>query len=349
MSDAEKPISTPWVSRIFHALLIATLLVVIGIRVYGYFASSETEVASAREALRSTDIRSWRATGNKAYSNKQWDTAAAAFEKITQKEPNNLRAWVLLARSLHSAGHHDRAISAYLRVSQFAGRPQQWALCNIAAVYALKNEKRMALDYLQEAVAAGYRQRESDPPISADPDFRSVADDPEFKRLEELTKPVSQRNVYRQFDFAIGQWNLVTEDDRRVGSIEFAAASRGYALLGKCVDNTRSLHTTIVAYYEPERREWKQLWLEQQGTIMEVAGTANDNDEMLLEGDLLTADGRHETARVIFEEGEGGLVRLTLMKSPDSGNRWDVILDVMMVPRDTKRPGKRTQPRGSAT
>ena len=348
MSNISKPKLNPWVSRAMQALPVMALLVFIGFRVYGYFASSETDIRSAKASLSSGDIRAWRSTGNDAYANKQWDVSAAAYEKITKQNRTTCEPGLYSPIRCTPGAGTTGPWPPTCTVGQFAGRPRQWALANIAAVYALKGEKRMALDYLQEAVAAGFRQRLDDPPIAEDPDFQSIADDPEFQRLVELTKPVSQRSVYRQFDFVIGKWTLQTLNDRLAGSLEFSASSRGYALVGNGVDEARSLRFTVMGYYDPQTRAWKQVWMDDQGTALHLAEMSADDQTISLEGTMSTADGRQQLARVIYEEVEGGLVRLTLENSPDAGNRWDDMLDVMMVPTGSKKPGGEG-PKGKST
>ena len=191
---------------------------------------------------------------------------------------------------------------------------------------------------------SGYRQRTDERPVAEDPDFHALVDDPEFQRLAELTKPVSQRDVYRQLDFILGQWTLTSPDGRRIGSAEFSASSGGYAIVGKCSDNTRATNSTIMAYYEPSVAQWKQVWLDDQGSVAQLTRQPGDDDAIVFEGESIMADGRRAMARVILDEAADGRVRLSLMTSSDAGNRWSDVLDVKLIPKKVRNSQAASEP-----
>jgi tetratricopeptide (TPR) repeat protein len=323
-------------SRLVHATLIFSLLVVIGWRVYGYFATTEPKVPTPRESLLTNDVQQWRDAAGKAFAKEDWNVVVEACEKILDDEPDNGQAWARLAYALHMLGRYDHAIAAYLRVCHAEGRPRQWALYHIAAAYALKHEKQMALDYLQEAVESGYRQRADELPVAENPGFRTIVDDPEFRRLAELTRPVSQRDVYRQLDFIVGKWSLTSTDGRPIGTAEFSASSGGYAIVGECADNARGTTSTVVAYYEPAASQWKQVWLDDKGTVTELTGQTNDEESLVFDGESIRADGHRLTARVIWDEASDGSVHLSVMLSPDAGDRWEELLDAKLTPQEAR-------------
>ena len=107
---------------------------VIGVRVYGYFATTASETRSARRIAGDQRCVCRDAAG-KAFATEDWVLAVEACEKIVVEEPDNVQAWARLAYAQHQLARYDQAIAAYLRVCQSEGRPRQWALCNIAAAY----------------------------------------------------------------------------------------------------------------------------------------------------------------------------------------------------------------------
>lgn len=338
MSESSRTVPNPWVSRAVHATLVVSLLVVIGFQVHRYFYSaSEVRPRSGPEDQQNKNVRDWFITAGRAFAREQWEAAVEALEKVVEQDPENLPAWVRLAYAHHMLGHYDPALAAYLRVIQFEGRPRAWALYNIAAVYALKDEKRMALDYLREAVEAGFRQRDGEPPVAEDRDFRSFADDPEFLSLAELTKPVSKRDVYHQLDLMIGKWNLAGTANNRIGFAEFTSASGGCAIVGKCVDNSRSTNSTILLYYDPTNLKWRLVWLDDQGNVTHLEGGTGKGESLVLDGEQVTADGRRSVARTILEELDDGSFHIALMTSADGGDRWTDVLDARLLPQETKR------------
>jgi tetratricopeptide (TPR) repeat protein len=346
MGEESNSKSSRWTSRVLHAALILGLLAVIGFRVYGYFLTSESEEGRMRRVASPDDFRTVRERAAEAFSRRDWEAAVDSLEAVVQREPGSMAHWARLGYAQHMLARYDPAIAAYLRVCQFEGRPRQWALRNIAAVYALKQEPQMALDYLREAVESGYRQRDGDPPLAKDPDFATLVDLPDFQHLAELTKPLSQRQVYRRLDFLIGKWSIKTPDDRRIGFVEFDVSSGGYAIVGNWMDNGRSAKSTIVAYYDPAETQWRQVWLDDQGRVIQLSGdidthVESGNEQVLLEGQLISADGQSVPARATLEEGERGAVRMIVSSSPDEGQRWHTLHDVTLVPQNPKRTSTR--------
>jgi len=314
-----------WTHRGFHAILIGVLLSVIGIRVYSYFATSATADGRAERSLR---LKDWHNIGNTAFEKKEWERAVESYTRITEVEPGNLQAWVRLAYALQAAERWDEAIAAHLRVSQF-DRATSWALYNIACVYAQKNEKRVALDYLREAVDAGYRSRK---PISTDTDLANLLEEPEFPELEELAKPVRLRSVYRRFDFLIGQWRLLTNEGRRAGRLDVQRGVDRYALFGQLKYDSSSVTYSILAYYDPGDHEWKQTWIDSEGSVFNLRSTDGDEETLAMVGEMVAAEGQDESIRLTYEFAEGGMIHHTLSRSRDSGATWEEMMNVVMVP-----------------
>lgn len=326
-------------SRLLHAALIMSVLLVIGFRVYWHFATEESQPRSMGTLLESNDISQWRDAAGRAYAIEDWAVTIEACQKILEQEPDNGQAWARISYAQHQLGQYDQAIAGFLRVCQTEGRPRQWALYYIAAAYARLHEKQpaddnrqMALDYLQDAVETGYRRRSDEVPVAEDPDFRSIATDPEFQRLAELTKPIFQRSVYRQFDALLDNWILQSGDGRRIGQAKFTAESGGYAIVGQINDNTRATASTVFAFYDPATSQWRMAWLDDHGNVSQLASQASDDESLRLEGDMTTADGRRLTARVVFDETAEGTLHVSMMCSSDGGNRWTELLDALLVP-----------------
>ncbi len=321
-------------SRVLHGALIVCLLAAIGFRVYGYFAWTAQDAQSA-DASSEADLTRWHDAASRGVAADDWNLVVDACEKILAKDPSSVRAWSRLAYGQHQLGRYDQAIAAYLHVCREEGRFRQWAKCNIAACYARKHARQpdrdfkpIALDYLREAVEAGFRQRAEETPIAEDPDFASLADDSEFQRLAELTKPISQRTVYRQLDFLLGRWFLDSPEGRPVGSAEFAEASGQYAIVGRCSDNTRATESTFLAYYNPKTSHWEQTWVNDQGSVTHLTGEPSLGESWTFEGETTLSDGRCYQAQLTIDHAADGTIRLALRSSRDGGDRWADVLDV---------------------
>ncbi len=334
MIDSLPPESHRWMSRAFHGAILVALLIAIGFRVYGYFATPASEQSALDSQATSSGNANLTEIAATAFQRQDWKRTSEAYQELAEREPQNVRNCTRLAYSLYASQQYDPALAAFLRCCRFQGDVRRWSLYNIACVYALEGEKRLALDYLGEAADAGYRTRQS---ISEDPDLKSLLGDPEFEKLAELVKPIALRNVYRRFDFLVGHWNMMGDQGQRVGSLDLEQVSAGYALRGECIDDTRSTTRSIFAFYDPEIGNWKQIWLDVRGNIIHLQGIQSEGESFILEGYLTTADGQRKTARLTCREQEHGVVHLLLALTPDAGVTWEPLLDVTLI---TKKRAK---------
>ncbi len=334
MPEPTPPTSPRWMSRVFHALLVTILLVVVGFRVYRYFATSEAELATEQTPVAAQDARQLRRTASDAFRQEDWALAAEAYHKVLEEDPGNIRVRVRLAHALHSDGQYDSALNQYLFACRYDGDVRRWALYNIACVYALKGDKRLSLDYLSEAAEEGFRLNK---PACEDPDLKSLVEDAEFQRLAELLKPVSQRDVYRRYDFLIGNWILLGEDGQRIGSLIVAQAPDGYALRGECHNDSRSSQITFFAYYDPETKDWHQMWLDDHGNLIQLHEEPAEDDSLVLSGHRIAADGKRTKARAIYTESKDGMTHLEIATTIIDGQTWQPWIRAALVPNNAAK------------
>ena len=321
-----------WLSRLLHIAVVGGLFVLIGVRVYGYFATSRAD-ENAESRKSHSEIRSEQVEkASKAFEEERWQDAAEGYRLIVEHSPQNIQALYRYAASLHNSGDLEEAHGAWMQLCRFR-QGRRYALYNIACIYALQGEKQLALDYLHEAIDVGFESRK---PISEDPDFVSLLDDPEFRRLEELAKPIGMRDTYRRFDFLKGSWILTNSANRRVGSLEVTADNNGYTLVGRLTNNASSVDSTMVCYYEPGIGRWKQVWVDDRGTVIQLESVDGEDNQLVLQGEKVTAEGDHQQARIVYSEDEGGITSQTLLQSLN-GEAWIPLLTVQLISRDAKR------------
>ncbi|MBI1851035.1 MAG: DUF2911 domain-containing protein [Planctomycetes bacterium] len=109
----------------------------------------------------------------------KWDEAAAAFTQLTQLAPEDGRNWVNLGFALHSAGKYDEALKAHLKAAEFDNVKGNGCY-NAACVYAIKNDKEKAFEYLKKAADAGFSDGQQ---FADDEDLKSLRDDPRFQKM----------------------------------------------------------------------------------------------------------------------------------------------------------------------
>jgi hypothetical protein len=110
----------------------------------------------------------------------QKDPAAAAtiLEGVTEREPQNGRAWRLLGSALQQSGQLDRAIEAYRKAIGI--QPDPAATYSIGIVYAQKKDADRAFEWLGKARAS---RKVDMTQMQVDANLSALRDDPRFKAL----------------------------------------------------------------------------------------------------------------------------------------------------------------------
>jgi tetratricopeptide (TPR) repeat protein len=121
--------------------------------------------------------------------------AIPALKMVTEAEPKNARAWLLLGYSLHGNKQLDDALPVHLKAAEFP-EVAGVATYNVACVYSLKGDKDKAFEWLGKAVDAGFSQAEH---METDSDMDGIRDDARFaevqKRMQAKAKEAGARNT----------------------------------------------------------------------------------------------------------------------------------------------------------
>lgn len=262
-----------------------------------------------------------RDAGERAVVAHDWTEASNAYRTLTQRDETDARAWFMLGYCLHASGRLEEAIDAHTRAATFANT-KPTALYNLACAYSLKDRKELAIGTLRRAIDAGFV---SPTPIGNDSDFATLKDDPEFQKLAAAAKPHAEREVYRQFDFWIGRWNVLGRDGQKVGTNTVTKDQKGFLLTEKWTD-VRGGTGTSINYYDPSEGHWKQTWVDAGGNVVHYRGRFDDG-KMLLRGQLSTPNGVIVASRVSYSRNEDGSVRQLIEHSHDEGKTWSVYFD----------------------
>lgn len=139
------------------------------------------------------------------------------------------------------------------------------------------------------------------------------------------TKPACSDPINHQFDFWIGRWN-VTEHGKPAGTSHIEQILDGCALLenwsGAQGGAGKSLN-----FYDPADGLWHQTWVDQSGSVLNLAGSFKDG-AMRLEGRRPASKQqpalRH---RITWTPKGGGKVRQLWESSPVDQDDWRVQFD----------------------
>jgi hypothetical protein len=134
----------------------------------------------------------------------------------------------------------------------------------MAKVYAMKNQHAQTMQYLQQAVDAGYINLSD---LDTAREFRAVRGMPEFGTLRSKTEvnafPCKADAHKREFDFWVGEWDVyVTGTNNRAGHSLIQKASgdcmilENWTSLGPVPFTGKSMN-----YVNPQTNKWEQLWI----------------------------------------------------------------------------------------
>ena len=272
-------------------------------------------------------FESLRHQAEQAAANGRWEQAADAFRDLTQRDDQDVRAWFMLGYCLHAGGKIDEAIVVHKRAATFR-RAKPVALYNLACAYALKGRSDDAIATLKQAIDAGFISVNS---ISEDDDFESLKEDPRFVELASAAQPNSDREVYRQFDFWIGDWDVFDGKGRKVGSNTITKDQKGFLLTEKW-SNTDGGTGTSINYYDPSEQKWKQTWVDAGGNIVHYSGGLRSG-KMSFDGRLTRPNGEVFACRVSYTQNKDGSVRQLIEHSNTDGRTWIIYFDGRYVPR----------------
>jgi hypothetical protein len=131
----------------------------------------------------------------------------------------------------------------------------------------------------------------------------------------------------RQFDFWIGEWDVVDAEGKPAGSSVIESIAGGAGLLENWTGapvagggTGKSLNA-----YNLEKKQWQQFWVGSGGGILELAG-ALAGDSMVLSGEHVVR-GRHLFERITWTPLPEGTVRQLWEQSADGGQTWQVIFE----------------------
>jgi hypothetical protein len=130
--------------------------------------------------------------------------------------------------------------------------------------------------------------------------------------------------AHRAFDFWSGSWEVSGPKGKVVGQNRIEKILSGCALQEHWTGN-RGNRGTSFNWYEPADGRWHQLWLDDDGLVLRLAGGPKDGG-MVLEGESPGAEGKPERQRITWSVLPGGKVRQLWEASAD-GQSWRVVFD----------------------
>lgn len=291
---------------------VLSLIVVAGVSVQGMGQADETAAAA-----------------NSAYQQKDWATASRLYGELTQTNPNNRQYWYRLGVSEQAAGHHEQALHDFLQ-AQANGVPPAIVGFDMACAYSSMGQKDKAFETLTEAVKQGFGQPER---MNSEPLLQPLKSDPRFAELlaraTRNQKPCAYDAENRQFDFWVGDWDVV---DASSGIA--AGSSHVEKELGECViwENWTSASTSYAGksynVYNPNLKQWEQFWVDNAGGTIYFRGGLKDGVMDFYTDEIAQSDGTKLKRHLQFFSLSPDKVRQYSQGSTDGGKTWRVEYDL---------------------
>jgi tetratricopeptide (TPR) repeat protein len=265
------------------------------------------------------------------YQAQDWKKARAAYEQIVQLEPKNAGAQNRLGACLHGLGEDARALEALGQ--SLALSPTASVMYNLACVHACLGHKDEALAWLEKCAQNGFAQGEQ---LRADKDLASLRKEPRFEAVaaavERTEYPCRADPHCREFDYWIGEWDVLDTQGKRAGS------SSVQLILGDCVllenwTDAAGRHGKSFNIYDQTSARWHQTWVDDRGTFTEYKDGQYKDGVLVYLADQTQPDGKPGKLRMSFFKLPEGKVRQFGELSLDGGGAWTPQFDLTYVPK----------------
>jgi hypothetical protein len=142
---------------------------------------------------------------------------------------------------------------------------------------------------------------------------------------EPAPKPCSAPE-HRQFDFWLGEWT-VEANGKQAGTNKITAILGGCVLLEEWQSTGGGYGGKSFNRYDPASGQWRQLWLDNQGGVLDLAGTYEEG-KMVLQGESISKKGEKAHNRITWTNNAAdGTVRQHWERSIDQGKTWKTVFD----------------------
>ena len=126
---------------------------------------------------------------------------------------------------------------------------------------------------------------------------------------QQSTPPACQSDTHREFDFWLGEWTVSAPDGSTAGHNTLTAIEGGCAIREEWRSATSAFTGTSYNFYDQARNEWRQLWLDNQGGVLDLAGNKSGNQMILKSAKQDNAAGQSVYHQITWTANADGSVR----------------------------------------
>jgi hypothetical protein len=254
------------------------------------------------------------------FAAERWEKAVEAYAAIAAADDSNARAWYRLGLARLRLGRFDEAVRAFQEAEKLEFYPPGTAY-NLARAHAGARRTSDAFIWLSKAVNVGLSDADG---MESDIELAGLRSDPRFapllERVRRVARPCVYDSRYRQFDFWVGEWDVLDPEGNRAGSNVIRTAVND-CMLHESWTGAGGGTGQSINYFDPLAGRWNQLWIDHRGGHITLQGGFT-RSAMRLEGDHVYPDGRVEKIRGVWSPLPDGRVRQLFEQSNDGGATW---------------------------
>lgn len=141
------------------------------------------------------------------------------------------------------------------------------------------------------------------------------------------TRPDCSAAEHRAFDFWIGDW-VVSSDGKLAGHNTISVDHKGCTLREEWRSASGSRGSSLNTW-DRRSRQWKQFWIDDSGTLLELVGDIEDGD-MVMSTHIDSPKGP-ATHRIRWTPNPDGSVRQHWQSRTDGSDEWSTVFDGLYV------------------
>ena len=127
---------------------------------------------------------------------------------------------------------------------------------------------------------------------------------------------------FRQLDFWIGTWDVVHPERGDTLGVNVIEPMLNDCALMENWTSARGGTGKSLNFYDPQRRTWRQVWVDAYGSVLDYRNGEFRDDAMHFTGITLSPAGDTTLQKLIFERVAADTVRQIFESSTDGGTTW---------------------------
>lgn len=202
---------------------------------------------------------------NAAIQVADWETALKLCSELTRATPEDATAWYRLGLATSKSGGDGAAARAAFEHALELGFTPGLALFGIARSYASDGELDATVETLEKLSQQG-PSRFVVNQLAGDEAFAPLSSNPRYKAVLVQLTPCSS-DEYRQFDFWLGNWNVVGPQGQTLGTNRVTQSMDGCMLMESWESARGSQKGMSINYYDRDKKTWSQIYRDNSGNV----------------------------------------------------------------------------------